>query len=98
MIDDYHYQQTTCFGVCDNAKIVAEVNKDCNTDFSHFDAALQDIERLFAGAGFRRCNTAYHDLRHTMMVMLAMIRLMHGASLQGIISRTRKLIWGSSVP
>ncbi|MEE9912534.1 MAG: hypothetical protein K4571_12505 [Deltaproteobacteria bacterium] len=91
MKDSYHYQQTTFFDVSDNSRIVAEVKKTAKLispgfNFIYFDTALQDIEGLFEGKykGFRKCNTAYHDLRHTMMVMLAMARLMHGASLQGI--------------
>ena len=44
------------------------------------------MEKLFKGCypGFKRCNTNYHDLRHTMMVLLAMVRLIHGAFLGGI--------------
>lgn len=55
-------------------------------DFKYVDNAFSDIVKLFNGqyAGFRGCNTNYHDLRHTMMVFLAMTRLIHGASLQGI--------------
>ena len=54
--------------------------------FSRFDSAFLDVERLFGGKyeGYRQCNTPYHDFRHTLMVLLAMVRLMHGASLQGI--------------
>lgn len=54
--------------------------------FMYFDAAFKDVEELYLGHynGYRECNTAYHDFRHTMMVLLAMTRLMHGASMQGI--------------
>jgi hypothetical protein len=47
--------------------------------------SYRDIERLFRGdyPGYRKCNTAYHDLRHTMSVVLAMTRLMDGSTLEG---------------
>lgn len=55
-------------------------------DFSRFDAALRDVESLFLGqySGYRECNTNYHDFRHTLLVLLAMARLMHGASAQAV--------------
>lgn len=55
-------------------------------DFTHFDKAFTDVEKLFAGKypGYRECNTRYHDFGHTLMVLLAMVRLMHGANSQGI--------------
>jgi hypothetical protein len=55
-------------------------------DFQYLDKAFEDIEKLFKGyyPGFKRCNTNYHDLRHTMMVLLAMARLIHGAFLGGM--------------
>ena len=55
-------------------------------DFSVFDAAFRDVENLYLGryTGFRECNTAYHDFRHTLLVLLAMTRLIHGASLEGV--------------
>lgn len=34
--------------------------------------------------GYRKCNTLYHDLRHTTDVFLALARLLHGAQLDGI--------------
>ena len=51
-----------------------------------FVKAFMDIQKLYAGTypGYRACNTEYHDFRHTLMVLLAMTRLMHGASLQGV--------------
>ena len=55
-------------------------------DFQHLDKAFLDVEKLFRGnyPGFQKCNTNYHDLRHTMMVLLTMARLIHGACLSGI--------------
>ena len=44
-----------------------------------------DVEDLFAGRfpGYRECNTEYHDLQHTTDTALAMVRLMHGATIEG---------------
>lgn len=55
-------------------------------DFQYLDKAFRDVERLFRGnyPGFQKCNTEYHDLRHTMLVLLAMARLIHGACIDGI--------------
>ena len=55
-------------------------------DFRHFERAFQDMERLFRGhyPGFRACNTDYHDFQHTLHVLLAMARLLHGAHVEGI--------------
>ena len=45
-----------------------------------------DTVRLFRGEypGYRRSNTKYHDLEHTMSVFLAMARLLHGAWCEGL--------------
>jgi hypothetical protein len=55
-------------------------------DFKYLDKSFRDVEKLFRGhyPGFQKCNTDYHDFRHTMLVLLAMARLIHGAYLQGI--------------
>ena len=44
------------------------------------DRAFQDVTGLFAGThpGYRACDTAYHDIQHTMDVTLAMARLVDG--------------------
>jgi hypothetical protein len=49
-------------------------------------AAFRDMRRLFAGRypGWRACNTEYHDEQHTTDTLLAMTRLMHGASVSGM--------------
>ena len=51
-----------------------------------FNALFRDILRLFSGGypGFRKCNTDYHDLRHTTDNLLALMRLIHGADRAGI--------------
>jgi hypothetical protein len=45
-----------------------------------------DIVKLFEGQwpGYQKCNTEYHDLKHTLDCFLAMARLIHGGSLDGI--------------
>jgi hypothetical protein len=63
----------------------ALINKDF--DGNHFISIFRDIQRLFQGAypGYRACNTHYHDFAHTYQVTLAMSRLMHGASVAGVV-------------
>ena len=54
-------------------------------DFEPVNRVFADVVKLFRGEypGHRVCNTEYHDLKHTTDSMLAMIRLIHGAILQG---------------
>jgi hypothetical protein len=73
----------------ENSAIIKEVKFTISLinpqfDFRYLDHAYSDVEKLFRGyyPGFRKCNTNYHDLRHSMMILLAMARLIHGASLQ----------------
>ncbi len=77
--------------ISDTAGILAEVKKTASSIlpdfiFRRFDAAFNDVDRLFQGQyeGYRACNTKYHDFNHTMMVLLAMARLMHGATVSGV--------------
>jgi hypothetical protein len=44
------------------------------------DQAFSDVTQLFSGEypGFRACDTAYHDIQHTLDVTLAMARLIDG--------------------
>ena len=60
------------------------IKPDFNPD--ELKKAFKETRNLFNGAypGFQACNTKYHDFAHTLMVFLAMVRLMHGAFLQGI--------------
>jgi hypothetical protein len=46
--------------------------------------SFMDIKDLFQGNynGYRRCNTKYHDLRHTLDAFLVMARLIHGVILE----------------
>jgi hypothetical protein len=55
-------------------------------DFSQFEQVFHNILELFSGnyPGYRRCNTLYHDLNHTMDCLLVTAKLIHGASLNGV--------------
>lgn len=54
-------------------------------DFSFMEKAMADAARLFRGEypGYRPSNTKYHDLKHTLEVVLATARLLHGAHAAG---------------
>ncbi len=54
-------------------------------DFTLFESAYQDIMRLFRGdyPGYGAIKTLYHDLSHTLEVLLCGVRLMHGVHLSG---------------
>ena len=54
-------------------------------DFTSLDKVFNDITMLFNGefSGYKKCNTFYHDLKHTTDTFLAMARLMHGYIAQG---------------
>ena len=67
----------------------AAVNREVNRIFLELyskasahtlDQAFSDVTRLFSGGfpGFRACDTAYHDIQHTLDVTLAMARLIDG--------------------
>ena len=59
-------------------------------DFDPIDSVFNDFEALFHGRypGYRKCNTYYHDLKHTTDTLLALARLIQGATATGIrISR-----------
>ena len=51
---------------------------------------------LFKGIypGYRECKTEYHDLRHTTHTLLAMVRLTHGAVLNGMSLSNRNICVG----
>jgi len=50
-------------------------------DFEAVNSVFRDVVSLFRGQypGYRKCNTAFHDLRHSTDTMLDMSRLIHGA-------------------
>lgn len=49
-------------------------------DFRQLYRVFYDVVRLYNGEfpGYRSCNTEYHDLKHTLDIILAMARLIHG--------------------
>ena len=73
------------------AEVMAEIKKIIlliyrEFDFSQFELAFSDILKLFNGnyPGYRRCNTLYHDLNHTMDCLLVTAKLINGAFLNGV--------------
>jgi hypothetical protein len=65
-------------------------------DFEQIDRIFCDIVKLFHGKypGYRRCNTAYHDINHTMDCFLVMAKLIHGAFVDGVIFTKRDVSLG----
>jgi len=65
-------------------------------DISKVVGAYIDIGKLFRGdfCGYRKCNTKYHDLRHTDDCLLIVARLIHGAFLNGCRFSDRSVILG----
>lgn len=65
-------------------------------DFNQFDQVFVDTLKLFNGhyPGYCRCNTAYHDLSHTMDCLLVTVKLIHGACLNGIVFTRRDVTLG----
>jgi hypothetical protein len=63
--------------------IVSMMFPDFN--FELFSKVFQDIRSLFDGnyPGYQASNVLYHDLRHTTDALLALVRLIHGAYIQG---------------
>jgi hypothetical protein len=59
---------------------------ESENDFLPCEQAYGDVVRLFDGnyPGYRGSNTSYHDLAHTMHVSLALVRLIHGAFMEGV--------------
>ena len=70
-------------------RVLDEVNSITSDIFTDFDfksvtRVFRDIVKLFRGEypGYRKCNTEYHDLKHTTDTLLAMARLIHGISVK----------------
>ena len=64
-------------------------------DVARFKTVFNDIIRLFNGnyPGYQKCSTDYHDLPHTIEVLLAMVRLMHGYCIDsGVLSEKSVLL------
>ncbi len=53
---------------------------DSALETAFIDLAFYDLRRLFSGQfpGYQASDTPYHDLRHTISVALALVRMMHG--------------------
>ena len=70
--------------VLDEARTIAFMMFE-EFDFDILNHIFKDIIRLFRGEypGYRKCNTEYHNLKHTTDTFLAMARLVHGAFVSG---------------
>jgi hypothetical protein len=82
-------------------EVLAEVKKiilliSLEFDFDQIDRIFVDILKLFRGhyPGYRRCNTSYHDINHTMDCLLVMAKLIHGAFVEGTIFTKRDVNLG----
>lgn len=64
--------------------------------FDFIKKTFDDIDDLFAGKfpGYQKCNTEYHDLRHTTDIILASARLMHGMTVNGESFNDREISLG----
>ena len=67
------------------------------------DAETASVRRVFSAtgelyngqfAGYRACNTGYHDLQHAYNALLAMARLIHGAVLDGRVFSESNIVAG----
>lgn len=72
--------------MADPAAVLAEVRHlaglmDGEIDIERTATVFELVCALYRGdyPGYRRCNTLYHDLRHTTDVFLTLARLLHGA-------------------
>jgi hypothetical protein len=70
--------------------VLAETRQIMNLCFPgkltpRFDLCFEDTVRLFLGRydGYQSCKTEYHDLRHTLEVLLATVRMIHATILDG---------------
>jgi len=82
-------QVTRILHVEDPEKLLAELRRVAHLaapdfDWPAFHKVYKDVVALFSGdfPGFRSCNTPYHDLAHTLDVVLATARLLHGVSIE----------------
>lgn len=63
-------------------------------DYDFLDLAFANIQKIFSGRfpGYHASNTSYHNLDHTMAVVLALMRLIHGRFLGRGISLSAEII------
>jgi len=82
-------------GVLDEARVILELIEP-GFDDRAVTAAFSTAVRLFRGhyPGYRACSTEYHDLHHTTDTFLAMVRLIHGAVLEGCVIDGRAVTLG----
>jgi hypothetical protein len=75
-------------------RLVAATN--VQLDIMVISRVFDDVVNLFRGnyPGYQKCNTRYHDLKHTTDCLLAMARLLHGASLNGLSLLDRDVVLG----
>ena len=85
----------------DPTEVYSEAVKVISLIFPGFDFALIkklfcDFLSLFDGSyeGYKKCDTRYHDVVHTTDTFLAMARLIHGATTQGVSFSEKGLILG----
>ncbi len=65
-----------------------------DTEIDLFDRVFADINLLFKGEypGYRSSNTKYHDFEHTLSVVLATARLIHGCSEDGLTFLSKDIL------
>ena len=71
--------------VCDEVvKIVSLIFP--RFDFASIEEVFGDFLSLFEGSyqGYKKCDTLYHDVTHSMDTFLSMARLIHGANVRGV--------------
>ena len=75
----------------DPLSVLSEVKETVSMVFSTFDfgaidLVFSDFVNLFAGncPGYQKCNTRYHNLKHTTDTFIALSRLIHGAATTGM--------------
>lgn len=59
-----------------------------------FQRVFEVVQQLFQGQypGYQACNTQFHDFKHTMGCLLALIRLIHGAMLKDQAFSSRSVL------
>lgn len=65
-------------------------------DFNPVQNIFTDILNLFNGKypGYQKCDTLYHDLKHTIDCLLVMARIIDGAFINGIVFKERGVFLG----
>ncbi len=65
-------------------------------DGKTFKHAFEEVEKLFFGhyPGYQASNTKYHDFEHTCSVVLADVRLIYGAMVDGIVFTEKECLKG----